>query len=144
MDQLHATYHSLSLTDMPVTAGALCEALKQIPFAAFYGEMGAGKTTLIKQVVKKLGSDDSVSSPTFSLVNEYETSSGPLYHFDFYRINHLNEVYDLGYEEYFFSGNICLVEWPQRVEALLPLPRIDVHISLNEDNTRSIRWEILH
>lgn len=87
----------------------------------FYGEMGAGKTTLIKAICKALKVIDHVSSPTFSLVNAYETEHGkPVFHFDFYRIKSIEEVYDIGYEDYFFSGNICLVEWPQLVQGLLP------------------------
>lgn len=143
MDKLHATYHSLSLTDIPVAAGALCEVLMQVPFAAFYGDMGAGKTTLIKEIVKTLGSTDHVSSPTFSLVNEYAIPGGAVYHFDFYRIEDLSEVYDIGYEEYFFSGNICLVEWPQRIEPLLPVPRIEMKLTVNPDTTRTLSWEIV-
>jgi tRNA threonylcarbamoyladenosine biosynthesis protein TsaE len=86
----------------------------------FDGEMGAGKTTLIKAVCKQLGVVDEVSSPTFSLVNEYKTTIGKtIYHFDFYRIKNIEEVYDIGYEDYFFSGNICLIEWPEKVSELL-------------------------
>ena len=86
----------------------------------FYGEMGAGKTSLIKEIVHQLGSGDEVSSPTFSLVNEYRLASGKsIFHFDFYRIKSLNEVFDIGYEDYFFSENICLIEWPEKIEEIL-------------------------
>lgn len=86
----------------------------------FKGEMGAGKTTLIKAICKELGVTDEVSSPTFSLVNEYRTKEGKtIYHFDFYRIKSINEVYDIGYEDYFYSGNICLIEWPGKILELL-------------------------
>ncbi len=86
----------------------------------FDGEMGAGKTTLIKAICKTLGVKDEVSSPTFSLVNEYKTKDGKiLYHFDFYRIKNIEEVFDIGYEDYFYSGNICLIEWPEKVNELL-------------------------
>ncbi|MFW6352326.1 MAG: tRNA (adenosine(37)-N6)-threonylcarbamoyltransferase complex ATPase subunit type 1 TsaE [Bacteroidota bacterium] len=88
---------------------------------AFYGEMGAGKTTLIKGLCNYLGVLDTVTSPTFSIVNEYQTlEKGIVYHFDFYRINKMEEAMDMGYEEYFFSGNYCFVEWPGKIENLLP------------------------
>ena len=87
---------------------------------SFEGEMGAGKTTLIKAICNTLGVIDEVSSPTFSLVNEYKTKDGKtIYHFDFYRIKNIEEVYDIGYEDYFFSGNICLIEWPEKIKELL-------------------------
>lgn len=144
MTPTRTTFETLSLTDMPVVAGALCNALKHIPFAAFYGDMGAGKTTLIKEIVKTLGSTDHVSSPTFSLVNEYAIPRGAVYHFDFYRTEDLEEVYDIGYEEYFFSGTICLVEWPQRITPLLPVPRMEVRLTVNPDATRTLSWEIVN
>ncbi len=88
---------------------------------AFYGEMGAGKTTLIKAVCKQMNVSDTVTSPTFSIVNEYQTEEGGIvYHFDFYRINKMEEAMDMGYEEYFFSGNYCFLEWPEKIENLLP------------------------
>ncbi len=87
---------------------------------SFEGEMGAGKTTIIKAICHTLGVIDEVSSPTFSLVNEYKTKDGKtIYHFDFYRIKNIEEVYDIGYEDYFFSGNICLIEWPEKIKELL-------------------------
>lgn len=86
----------------------------------FEGEMGAGKTTLIKAICKTLGVIDEVSSPTFSLVNEYKTNDGKtIYHFDFYRIKNIEEVFDIGYEDYFYNGNICLIEWPEKIDELL-------------------------
>jgi len=106
----------------------------------FYGSMGVGKTTLIKEIVKQLGVDDVVSSPTFSLVNEYETQQGePIYHFDFYRINSEEEALDIGVEDYFDDVNWCLVEWPEKVKNLLPLDAVEIHLSLNKDGTRNIR-----
>jgi tRNA threonylcarbamoyladenosine biosynthesis protein TsaE len=105
----------------------------------FYGEMGVGKTTLIKEVVKYLGSIDTVSSPTFSLVNEYITTSGEkIYHFDFYRINKETEAMDMGVEEYFYSNNWCLVEWPNKIENLLPLRSVSITITNNHLNERTI------
>lgn len=109
-------------------------------FLAFYGEMGAGKTTLIQAIGKYLGSDDNISSPTFSLVNEYQINgpnSGLIYHFDFYRIEDLEEVYDIGYEEYFYADDYCLVEWPEKIEVLLPEKFVEIHISRIEDGETS-------
>jgi tRNA threonylcarbamoyladenosine biosynthesis protein TsaE len=105
----------------------------------FYGKMGAGKTTLIKEIVKQLGSLDIVSSPTFSLVNEYRSkSSEHIYHFDFYRIEAEEEALDIGIEEYFYSNNWCLVEWPNKVENLLPLKSTIITISINNNQLRTI------
>lgn len=104
----------------------------------FYGEMGAGKTTTIKAICKALGVLEEVSSPTFSLVNEYMTSNGEtVFHFDMYRINSEEEVYDMGYEEYFYSGNICLVEWPEKIPTLLPEKYGEIKISVS-DKIRTI------
>ena len=105
----------------------------------FYGAMGAGKTMLIKELVKQLDSDDVVASPTFSLVNEYQTQNGELiYHFDFYRIKIEEEAMDMGVEEYFSSGNRCLVEWPDKIKNLLPLDAIEISLSINKDGSRNI------
>lgn len=106
---------------------------------AFYGKMGAGKTTFIKAVCEYLGVEDVINSPTFAIVNEYRAASGELiYHFDFYRIKKLEEVYDMGYEDYFYSGALCFIEWPELVEELLPEDAVKVTIAENEDGTRSI------
>ena len=105
----------------------------------FYGEMGVGKTTLIKEIVKQLEVLDTVSSPTFSLVNEYHTSKNEkVYHFDFYRINKEEEAMDMGIEEYFYSNNWCLVEWPNKVENLLPLNAVIIKITASENQLRTI------
>lgn len=105
----------------------------------FYGEMGVGKTTLIKELVKQLGVTDNVSSPTFSLVNEYHSSSkDKIYHFDFYRINKESEAMDMGIEEYFYSKHKCLVEWPNKIENLLPLNAVSITIALNSDGSRTL------
>jgi len=96
---------------------------------AFYGSMGAGKTTFIKAVCEILGVKDTVNSPTFSIINEYEAADGRvLYHFDCYRINKLQEAIDLGAEDYFYSGKICFIEWPEKIEALLPDSTVKVNI----------------
>ncbi|MDV7188353.1 tRNA (adenosine(37)-N6)-threonylcarbamoyltransferase complex ATPase subunit type 1 TsaE [Lutibacter sp. TH_r2] len=105
----------------------------------FFGEMGVGKTTLIKEIVKQLGVNDNVNSPTFSLVNEYLSENGEaVYHFDFYRINDENEAMDMGIEEYFYSNNWCLVEWPNKIENLLPLESVNVTITINSNQQRTI------
>ncbi|MBQ4033991.1 MAG: tRNA (adenosine(37)-N6)-threonylcarbamoyltransferase complex ATPase subunit type 1 TsaE [Paludibacteraceae bacterium] len=105
----------------------------------FYGNMGAGKTTFIKAVCEQLGVTDVINSPTFAIVNEYEDGNGePIYHFDFYRINKEEEAYDFGYEDYFYSGNVCFIEWPEMVKNLIPEDAIEVHIKENEDGTRTV------
>jgi tRNA threonylcarbamoyladenosine biosynthesis protein TsaE len=106
---------------------------------AFYGQMGAGKTTFIKAVCEELGVSDVITSPTFAIVNEY-TASVPVYHFDFYRIKKLEEVYDMGYEDYFYSGALCFIEWPELIEELLPEDAVRVTISEERDGTRSIEF----
>ena len=106
----------------------------------FYGQMGVGKTTLIKEICKELGVLDNISSPTFSLVNEYVTTTNKtIYHFDFYRIEEEEEAYDMGIEDYFESNNWCLIEWPQNVENLLPLNSVEIHLSILENDQRNIQ-----
>ena len=110
-----------SLADLPAAASVLIEEAKEEPIILFEGPMGAGKTTLIKELCRQLGVKDNVSSPTFSLVNEYEGSDGKLiYHFDFYRLNEEREALDIGALEYFDSGRICLIEWPSMIPNILP------------------------
>ena len=108
---------------------------------AFYGSMGAGKTTFIKAVCQELGVTDVVTSPTFAIVNEYVLSSCPLainkvFHFDFYRIKRLEEVYDMGFEDYFYSGSLCFIEWPELIEDVLPSDAVKVTIQQQSDGTR--------
>lgn len=106
---------------------------------AFYGKMGAGKTTFIQAVCRELGTPDNVTSPTFALINEYKTEAGDsVFHFDFYRIKNLEEAYDLGYEDYFYSGNYCLIEWPEKIETLLPQNYVEVKIEVQENGYRYI------
>ncbi|CAL2077300.1 tRNA (adenosine(37)-N6)-threonylcarbamoyltransferase complex ATPase subunit type 1 TsaE [Tenacibaculum sp. 190524A05c] len=106
----------------------------------FNGEMGVGKTTLIKEICSILGVQDTISSPTFSLVNEYVTDKNEtVYHFDFYRIKDEEEALDMGIEDYFYNDNWCLVEWPQNIKNLLPLNSVNIHIELNSDNQRNIQ-----
>lgn len=104
---------------------------------AFYGKMGAGKTTFIKALCEVLGVKDVITSPTFAIINEYtDGNNNPIYHFDFYRIKKLEEVYDMGYEDYFYSGNLCLLEWPELVEDVLPENVIKVTIEEQPDGSR--------
>ena len=107
---------------------------------AFYGSMGAGKTTFIKAICEELGVEDVVTSPTFAIVNEYEGEC-PIYHFDFYRIKKLEEVYDMGYEDYFYGDGLCFIEWPEMMEELLPEGTIKVQIKENTDGTRTVSWD---
>ncbi len=106
---------------------------------AFYGEMGAGKTTFIKAICKQLQVRDNVSSPTFALVYEYFSQiKGPVYHFDLYRIEDLSELFDLGYEDYFYSGNLCFIEWPEKAEELLPKNTKKVKLTIKNDGSRIV------
>ena len=109
---------------------------------AFYGKMGAGKTTFIKAVCEELGVMDVITSPTFAIVNEYrsDTTGELIYHFDFYRIKKLEEVYDMGYEDYFYSGALCFLEWPELIEELLPSDAVKVTISETDNGDRMIEW----
>lgn len=106
---------------------------------AFHGDMGVGKTTFIKAICEKLGVDDVINSPTFAIVNEYRSDSGELiYHFDFYRIKNESEAFDFGYEDYFFSGGICFIEWPEKVSSLLPNDTVEVFVKEESDGSRSV------
>ena len=102
--------------------------------------MGAGKTTFIKAICEELGCQDVITSPTFAIVNEYSSDTTPIYHFDFYRIKKLEEVYDMGYEEYFYSGALCFIEWPELIEELLPDDAVRVNINEQEDGSRTITF----
>lgn len=126
-----------SSTELGALAQQLLTFANDIKFFAFEGEMAAGKTTFIKAFCEVLGVNDIVSSPTFSIVNEYESEDGLVYHFDFYRLKNLQEAYDIGYEDYFYSGAICLVEWPTKVEELLPEKYIKVEITITGENSRT-------
>ena len=106
---------------------------------AFYGKMGAGKTTFIKAICEELGVEDVITSPTFAIINEY-TPNSPIFHFDFYRIKKLEEVYDMGYEDYFYSGALCFIEWPELIEEVLPEDAVKVTITEQADGTRTINF----
>ena len=129
-----------TITQIEETAKAVVETIQKQngQLFAFYGQMGAGKTTLIKAICQQLGVTEEVNSPTFAIVNEYEGAKSTIYHFDFYRINHPEEALDFGLFDYFDSGNICLMEWPECIEPLLPDDTIKIQISVIDDNTRKI------
>lgn len=128
------------LNELNSAAKALLSFSGEEQIFIFEGEMGAGKTTFIKALCEELGVTANVSSPTFSIVNEYEAGDKTIYHFDFYRIKNLQEAYDIGYEEYFYSGNICLIEWPERVAELLPESYIKVEITTLSPDQRAFRF----
>lgn len=125
-----------NLAGLDEAAQKVLEFAQNERFFIFEGDMGAGKTTFIKALSKALGVTDVVSSPTFSIVNEYEGKDGIIYHFDFYRLKNLQEAYDIGYEEYFYSENICLIEWPEKVEELLPEHYVKIEITAPGETER--------
>lgn len=129
-----------SLDDIRQAAKAFVAAMGEHTVFAFYGKMGAGKTTFIKAVCEELGVEDVITSPTFAIVNEYrsETTGELIYHFDFYRIKKIEEVYDMGFEDYFYSGAVCFIEWPELVEELLPEDAVKVTIAEEADGGRSV------
>lgn len=131
-----------SLEDIDAAARTFAENMGSSKVFAFYGSMGAGKTTFIKALCRHMGVDDVITSPTFSIVNEYHRAggSGIIYHFDFYRIKRLDEVYDMGYEEYFYSGSPCFIEWPELIEDLLPEDAVKVTIGETGGGARTVRF----
>ena len=131
------------LEDLDRAAKEFLEIIGNHTLVAFYAPMGAGKTTFITAVCKALGvQEDAVSSPTFAIVNEYRTAAGiPLFHFDFYRIERLEEALDIGLYDYLDSGCLCLMEWPENIEGLLPEETLKVNICVNPDGSRTVSWE---
>ena len=129
-----------SLDQIHEAAKEFIAAMGENTVFALYGKMGAGKTTFVKAVCEELGVTDVITSPTFAIVNEYRSDETAelIYHFDFYRINKLEEVYDMGYEDYFYSGALCFIEWPELVEELLPGNTIKVSIEEQKDGTRTV------
>ncbi|MGE5425073.1 MAG: tRNA (adenosine(37)-N6)-threonylcarbamoyltransferase complex ATPase subunit type 1 TsaE [Syntrophothermus sp.] len=120
--------------DLLPAAEKLLQAYPDSRVFAFYGKMGAGKTAFIKAIGRELGAEDMIQSPSFAIVHEYKSSQGgSLFHFDFYRIKNLEEVFDLGYEDYFFSGHYCFVEWPELIEDLLPDNVVRVRVEVDEE-----------
>ena len=124
-----------SLEELPRAASELLANLGGHTIIALHGPMGAGKTTLIREIASQLGVVDNVTSPTFAIVNQYNTEDDSrIYHFDFYRIERVEEAYDFGYEEYFFSGDLCFIEWPEKITELLPEDTLHITIELTKDN----------
>ena len=136
---------TFSLEELHDAARSFVREMDGHTLFALYGKMGAGKTTFIKAVCRELGVADEVNSPTFSLVNEYrsDTTGELIYHFDFYRINKPEEAYDFGYEDYFYSGALCFIEWPELIEELLPEDTVKVTIEETPEGTRRLRTEPL-
>ena len=131
-----------SLADINEAAKQFIENMGDGKVFAFYGKMGAGKTTFIKAICEELGVDDVITSPTFAIVNEYQsaTTGDSIYHFDFYRIKKLEEEYDMGYEDYFYSGSLCFLEWPELIDDLLPEDATKVTIEATDDGGRVVKF----
>ncbi len=130
-----------SLSEISSAAQQFVAAMGDNTIFAFYGHMGAGKTTFIKAICEELGVKDVITSPTFAIVNEYTNGQGePVYHFDFYRIKKQEEVYDIGFEDYVESGSVCLMEWPELIEDILPADTVKVSITEQPDGTRLVEF----
>ena len=133
------TIHIDNLGGLHTAARSFIDLIGDNTVYAFYGNMGAGKTTFIKAICEELGVTDVINSPTFAIVNEYRTSNGhTIFHFDCYRIAQLKEALDMGCEDYFESGELCFIEWPENIEQLLPDSCVPVHITVNDDESRTI------
>lgn len=133
-----------SLDTIHDAAKQFIKAMDDNTVFAFYGKMGVGKTTFIKAICEELGVTDVINSPTFAIVNEYrsDTTAELIYHFDFYRIKKIEEVYDMGYEDYFYSGALCFIEWPELIEDLLPGDAVRIDISEQKDGSRLVKMEL--
>ena len=131
-----------SLADINEAAKQFIENMGDGKVFAFYGKMGAGKTTFIKAICEELGVDDVITSPTFAIVNEYQSAitGDSIYHFDFYRIKKLKPGYDMGYEDYFYSGSLCFLEWPELIDDLLPEDATKVTIEATDDGRRVVKF----
>ncbi|MBO5810728.1 MAG: tRNA (adenosine(37)-N6)-threonylcarbamoyltransferase complex ATPase subunit type 1 TsaE [Bacteroidales bacterium] len=139
------TFEINNIEELSKVSDLLLEWRDKSNIIAFYGAMGAGKTTLVKNLCQKLGVNDEVNSPTFALVNEYQTETfDSIFHFDFYRIKSLEEVFDIGYEDYFYGGSLCLLEWPELIDPLMPEHFIKVEITHGDtDTNRKIRCSLV-
>jgi len=130
-----------SLHELPTIANTILNAFPDERIFLFYGDMGVGKTTFINALCEALDVQDHTSSPTFSIINEYASKHGPLYHFDFYRLKNETEAFDMGYEEYFYSGNYCFVEWPEKIANLLPSSYVKIKMEVTENQNRFMTVE---
>lgn len=128
-----------STDDLSAAAQWLLNQKPNSKIFLFHGQMGAGKTTFIKAICEQLNVEDSTSSPTFSIVNEYQSTNGKIYHFDFYRLKDEQEAYDLGYEEYFYSDAYCFIEWPEKIPSIIPLDAINIEIEVIDSQSRNIK-----
>ena len=139
------TFEINNIEELSKVSDLLLDWREKSNIIAFYGTMGAGKTTLVKNLCQKLGVNDEVNSPTFALVNEYQTETfDSIFHFDFYRIKNLEEVFDIGYEDYFYGGSLCLLEWPELIDPLMPEHFIKVEITLGDtDTSRKIKCSLV-
>ena len=135
---------NFQLSTISDAAHEFISAMGDYTVFAFYGKMGAGKTTFIKTLCEELGVTDPINSPSFAIVNEYrsDTTCELIYHFDFYRIKRIEEVYDMGYEDYFYSGALCFIEWPEKIEEVLPGDAVTVKIEEQEDGSRTIKMSV--
>lgn len=130
-----------NLDRLPDAAARFIDNMDGRKIFAFYGDMGAGKTTFITELCRQLGADDDSGSPTFSIINEYEAKDGsPIYHFDFYRLESPQEALEIGAEDYFYSGNLCLMEWPERIGTLLPEEAVEVRLEVCPDGRRILKF----
>jgi tRNA threonylcarbamoyladenosine biosynthesis protein TsaE len=132
-----------SLDNIRAAAHEFIQNMGDAHVFAFYGKMGAGKTTFVKAICEELGVKDVITSPTFAIINEYTSSTQggtPIFHFDFYRIKKLEEVYDMGYEDYFYCGALCFIEWPELIEELLPDDAVRVSITEQSDGSRLVTF----
>jgi len=136
-------YEKVTLADLERVGKELMQSAEGLSVFVFHGDMGSGKTTFIKVIGKLLGVQDAMSSPTFSIVNEYQSTDGKtIFHFDFYRIKKEIEAYDIGVEEYFDSGHYCFVEWPEKIPTLLPIKYAEVFIKIDDNTHRTIAFSI--
>ena len=137
--------HKITIRDTDDLDRAAAEFIRETGkdrIIAFHAPMGAGKTTFTTAICKVLGVEDTVCSPTFTILNEYITRDGePVYHFDFYRIRELREAVDIGLDDYLYSGHLCIIEWPENVEPLLPAETLSVRITVNPDLSRTVEWD---
>lgn len=138
MEQISQKLLVNSLSDLPSAAAQLLDFAGDGRIFLFYGDMGAGKTTFVKSICAQLGVEEAVSSPTFAIINEYKGTPGSIFHFDFYRLKNQSEALDMGYEEYFYSGNYCFIEWPEQIPDLLPDHYVQVSIKAVSETAREI------